>query len=59
LKAGVGAEAGVRTEAMETIETIGFDYKEGFEVGTTLNGLSNIIGCLDPFWKQEQKSEQE
>jgi hypothetical protein len=29
---------------METIETIGFDYKEGFKAGTTFKGLSNIIG---------------
>jgi hypothetical protein len=44
-----GAGIGVGIGAMETIETVGFDRKGGFE-GTTFKGLTDITGRTEGFF---------
>jgi hypothetical protein len=49
----LGVGAGVRTGVIEVIETVGFNCDEGFETGTTLNGLSNItLGYVEGFFSE-------
>jgi multidrug transporter EmrE-like cation transporter len=52
LEAGIEAGTEVGIGVMETVETVGFDRKEGFEAGTTFKGLSDIIGCTKGFFSR-------